>query len=236
MKNESIDNILYEKYQNKKLASLYLVNYNSQKINIENWVENFVKKITPLEDHPDVLKIKKDDKANEYKVDSQSIKDFLKFLNYRPLLLEKKFIFLYDAHDLSVIVSNKLLKIFEELGQDFCLVLLVPDNAVMLATVLSRAVKLQINSQVEVKDPKVDQIIELKNPQDLINFLKKNPEISTQYEKKAIEHRIDQVLSQSTPQYESYLQLTQLLKNLKDFETANDFNNSKLSRLSYFFP
>lgn len=229
--SDEIGKILLKKYQEKTLASLYLVNYAPQATDPLIWVENFIKELTPLSDHPDILKVFKDEKSNEYRVDSPAIKNFLKFINYRPLKLQKKFIFLFDAHDLSVIVSNKLLKVFEELGSDYCLILLAPDNSPILPTVLSRAIKLQIKGISELNASSLINFNDILTPQELMAALKQGGDL----EKKFIEHAIKQCLAQSKSP-ESYKDLETLLDILKDYEIRSAFNNSKLSNLSSFFP
>lgn len=233
---DNLQKILYKKYLDKNLAALYIAKYDSASIDPELWVKGLLGQLTPLDDHPDVLKINKTEKETEYKVDSLSIKNFLKFLNYRPIQLEKKFIFLFDAQDLSVILSNKLLKIFEELETHFCLILMVPDKAPMLATVESRAIKLQISAPQNSEGQNSFDFGKLKTPMDLINYLKQAPGNSQYDEKKFIEHAIAQILlsAQSTPK--SFNDLEALLRSLANFETANNFNNSKLSRITPFFP
>lgn len=233
---DNLQKLLYKKYLDKNLAALYIAKYDSAFIDPELWVKEFLGQFTLLEDHPDVLKINKTEKETEYKVDSLSIKNFLKFLNYRPIQLEKKFIFLFDAQDLSVILSNKLLKIFEELDAHFCLILMVPDKAPMLATVESRAIKLQIDSPQNSDSQNSFDFGELKTPMDLMNYFKQASGNSQYDEKKFIEHAIAQILlsAQSTPQ--SFNDLDALLRSLENFESANNFNNSKLSRITPFFP
>jgi DNA polymerase-3 subunit delta' len=231
---DNLQTILFQKYQDKFLASLYIANYNSRSIDPDLWVNDFLTQFTQIEDHPDILKIHKTDKEPQYKVDSPQIRDFLKFINYRPLQLEKKFIFIFDAHDISTILSNKLLKIFEELGANFCLFLMVPDNAYMLPTVLSRAIKLKIPNKKELKVQDLD-FSEVRTPQDLLALLKENGN-NAQDEKKFIEQTIEHFLTQSKDSPEYFNNLEELLKILADNETFSNFNNSKLSRMARFFP
>lgn len=236
----NLTSILYKKYQDKQLASLYIASYDSSKVDPELWVSDFIAQFTKISDHPDILKIVKTDKETEYKVDSNSIRDFLKFINYRPLQLEKKFVFLFDAHDISLILSNKLLKVFEELGSDICLFLMVPDNAYMLPTVLSRAIKLQIQNTKSEVIPEIN-FENVQSPQDLLAFLKQSREGSnnSQIEKKFIEQTIKNLLAQSISPgatAQSFKQLDELLKILSDYEKYSNFNNSKLARMSRFFP
>jgi DNA polymerase-3 subunit delta' len=231
MTTNSLHSILYRKYQEKSLASLYITNYDSRLVDPEAWVEEFLSLFSKISDHPDVLKIYKTEKETEYKVDSKSIQEFLKFLNYRPLQLEKRFIFIYNAQDISVILSNKLLKIFEELPPHFCLFLMVPDNAFMLPTVLSRAIKLQIpSSNAEIASEQ--NFKDIKTPQDLLATQKLLQGTNAfQNEKIFIEQTIGRCFIEST-----YQELDELLAVLKDNETYTNFNNSKLSRMTRFFP
>ena len=241
----SIKEILFQKYQERKLASLYIAKYNSRTLNPEFWVNDFLLQFTKLPDHPDILKIHKTEKETEYKVDSKAIAELFKFLNYRPLELSKKFIFLFDAQDLSTILSNKMLKIFEEMGENFCLFLMVPDNAQMLATVESRAIKLTLDFNQIAMGKELNPSFEFKTlatPWELIAHLKKGSEGQNelQAEKKFIEQTIDKYLAQShnggkvAP--ETYQELSSLLKTLRDYEIESNFNNAKLSRLTPFFP
>jgi DNA polymerase-3 subunit delta' len=238
--NEQIANILYRKYQDNTLASLYILNYDSQFVDAVIWADQFQKELTPLADHPDILKVHKDAKSLEYKVDSKEIASFLKFINYKPLHLKKKFIFLFDAHDLSVIVSNKLLKVFEEISSEYCLLLFAPDNAQMLPTVTSRAIKLKIEKPFSNEKNEESPNQTFHSPQELTSYLK-NASYASCYndEKKFIEHTLTECLNginssaQNSP--EVYQKLEGLLKRLKDYETQSAFNNAKLSRLAPFF-
>jgi hypothetical protein len=234
--NDSLQKLLYKKYLDKNLAALYMARYDSAMIDPNLWVDEFLAQFSSVADHPDVLKINKTEKETEYKVESASIKQFLNFLNYRPIQLNKKFIFLFDAPDLSVILSSKLLKTFEELGADFCLIMMVPDNAVLLATVESRAIKLQIptpkNAQVL---PNSANFEDFNSPAQLLAHLKQSSNANAD-EKKFIELAIFDVLSHATATPEYYNKLEAVLRNLENFEVAASYNNSKQSRLAAFFP
>lgn len=232
---DSLQKLLYKKYLDKNLASLYIAKYDSQFIDPQSWVNNFLHQITPLADHPDVLKVEKSPEDTLYKVDSQGIKNFLKFLNYHPLKLEKKFIFLFDAQDLSVIVSNKLLKIFEELSSQFCLILMVPDNAQLLPTVLSRAIKVQIPKSEQSIEQDLFDVGSIDSPLELMNYLKSNSTNPQFDEKRFIESALSKVLNSISTTPEAYNRLEALLKVLESYERASDFNNAKMSRLTPFF-
>lgn len=230
---DGLQTLLFKKYNEATLAPFIIAKYDSKSTDPEVWVNQFLSQLSTLEDHPDVLKVHKTEKETEYKVDSASIKSMLKFLNYKPLKLSKKFIFIFDAHDLSVILSNKLLKVFEELESHFCLILMVPDNAFMLATVESRAIKQQIPSPVN-NLPVASATESFSTPMELMNYLKQNA--SSMDEKNFLEERIKTILEQSHNDLESFYQIEALLKTLKDFEISANFNNSKISRMTRLFP
>lgn len=223
-----LQKILLDKYHTDKLASFYIVNYNSERTDPKQWVSTFSTSLTKVDDHPDILKINKLDSENEYKVDSESIKNFLKFINFRPIQLKRKFIFFFDAQDISVILSNKLLKVFEEMEANTTLFLMVPDNSFMLPTVLSRAVKLQIEENSNLIEKDIPPFDTYTTPQELLAYLKQNN--GTQDEKRFIEHVINKSLAQG-----NYKDLDELLKVLSQHETFSNFNNSKLSRFGRFF-
>jgi hypothetical protein len=112
---------------------------------------------------------------------------------------------------------------------------MVPDNAHMLPTVLSRAIKLQISNSKELMESSTD-FKSVSSPQDLLAFLKQNRDISgMQNEKKFIEQTIERHLTHSNSSPESFLNLEKLLKILADDEIYSDFNNSKLARMTSFF-
>ncbi|MDO9180906.1 MAG: hypothetical protein Q7U04_00795 [Bacteriovorax sp.] len=228
---KNLQEILFQKYQDKNLASLYILNYDSKSVDPSIWVNDFLTQFTKLSDHPDVLKIFKTEKENEYKVDSASIALFLKFLNYKPLQLEKKFVFIFDAQDISTILSNKLLKVFEELDSNICLFLIVPDNAQILATVASRSIKLQIPPMENANYQKTD-FSGIKTPQDLLALLKTG---GLEDEKAFIEQAIEHFLTLSKSSAQSFQEAHELLAVLSEYETYSNFNNSKLSRMTRFF-
>lgn len=218
---------LLAKYQNDLIASVYLAKYPASG-DPEGWVRDFLKSITPLEDHPDVLWVKRSDTENEYKVESAGITALLKFLNYRPYELKKKFILITDAHLMSTIVSNKLLKVFEELSSNFCLFLFAPQEENLLATVESRAIKVLLPESTQEIDYDAP-LIEYSSPQDLVAQLKSSSD-EFLLEKKFIEVSLNKTLQK--PSFEA---CSKDLENLKHHSLSEAFNNSKLSRLSPFF-
>ena len=218
---------LLKKYANNQLATVYLARYpvNTDPI---LWARDFVSEITKLQDDPDILWVEKGKSDNAYKVDSSGIAALLKFLNYRAIHLKKKFIFINDAHLLSVIVSNKLLKIFEELPENFCLFLFAPQEENLLPTVESRALKVLLPSNERESGILADSA-SYTSAIDLASQLKtsENPNL---IEKKFIEDSLNKSLKTR-----SFTELEDQLENLKHYSLSDNFNNSKVSRLSLFY-
>lgn len=219
--------ILKKKYDSGQLAQVYLAYYLPEASPLY-WVNDFLKTITKVEDHPDVLWVTRNEKETLYKVDSQSIKEMLRFLNFRPIELKRRFIFIADAHLISDIVANKLLKVLEELPEAFCLFLFAPNGEILLPTIESRALKLKLPRPMNVDE---FELPPFDNVQDLITFLKTSPEPQI-LEKKFIERSLSLRLSKD-PNYE---QLDELLSSLKHFSESLEYNNARASRLSLLFP
>ena len=218
---------LVKKYNDGNLASVYLAHY-SEETDPKKWGQEYLFHITKNSDHPDILWVDLDEDEKDYKVDSRGIKEFLKFLNFAGYELKKKFIMINDAHLMSTIVLNKLLKVFEELPENFCLFLFSPQNFELLATVESRAIKIRLPKNLSI-DGYSAPLPEYASAQDFIASLKKSerPELD---EKKFIEQSLIKTLQSS-----NYKECCEDLENLKHFSLSSSFNNSKLSRISLFF-
>ncbi len=218
---------LLSKYASNQLAQVYLAKY-PEGTDPVLWARDFLKEITPLEDDADILWVSRGEKENEYKVDSAGITALLKFLNYRAFHLKKKFIFINDAHLLSVIVSNKLLKVFEELPENFCLFLFAPQEENLLATVESRAIKILLPQNENSTDQALDPS-SYTSAIDLVAQLKTSEHQALE-EKKFIESSLNKSLKKG-----DFKDLSDQLENLKHYSQSDNFNNSKVSRLSLFF-
>ena len=219
--------ILTKKYHDNNLASVYLAKYPDQTDPLL-WAREFMKGITPLSDHPDVLWVERADGDNEYKVDSPGISALIKFLNYRAFELKKKFIFINDAHLMSVIVSNKLLKIFEELPENFCLFLFAPQSQNLLPTVESRAIKILMPADFSSHNDAAPAM-SFQSAQELALHLKKSDN-DFQDEKNFIENALIETLKK-----ENFKECSEALEKLKHYGVSDNFNNTKVSRLSLLF-
>lgn len=228
-----IKEILIKKYQNNTLAQVYLASYTPND-NIREWVKDLLSPLTTLEDHPDVLWVMRSEKENNYKVDSLSIKAMLKFINYRPYKLKVRFIFISDAHLLSTIVSNKLLKVLEEMSSLYCLILFTPEGQSLLPTVESRSIKIRIKNprpSLHLLHPFPPIRENGKSAFDVLSELRSS-EDQFQDEKKFMVSQLNLLLS-GPP---TFKQCENMLVNLRLYEKSDRFNNSLLSRLSLLLP
>ena len=142
-----------------------------------------------------------------------------------------KFIFLQDAHLLSDIVANKLLKVFEELPKNFCLFLLTPQDESLLPTVESRAIKINLNSPISLNISAIEQAdIDTGLNLNEISSQLKNSEDSHLLEKQFLISKLNQSLSEA-----DFLKCNDLLEKLKHYDASEKFNNQKQSRLALLF-
>ncbi len=220
---------LIKRYHNNTLAQVYLATYSPNE-NIRKWVEDFLSPLTTLEDHPDVFWVIRAEKENDYKVESPSIKGMLKFINYRPIELKVRFIFITEAHLLSPIVSNKLLKVLEEMSSLYCLVLFTPEGVSLLPTVESRSLKIRIQSESSQNFAEADTIL-YESVFDVSAALKTSDD-QFRDEKKFIESQLNLMLTKSP----TFKQCEDMLANLKHYDQSDRFNNARVSRLSLLFP
>jgi DNA polymerase III delta prime subunit len=227
------EDILLSKFQEGSLAPLYILYHDSHFSELD-WINNFVEQSTKLKDHPDVLILEKENSENQYKVNSSATLKLYQAINTNPIKLSKKLIFITSAQDLSDIVANKLLKIFEELDSKFCIFLICPENASMLATVLSRAVKLTIKSNDEKENTNNDKFEGINSPFDLAKLLKQSSGNSKNIEKIFMEIKLNEILAAATNNEESFEVLNSTLKHLKQLDKHSNFNNSKISTLTPF--
>lgn len=229
MSSLDLTKVLVKKYANDQLAQVYLASYPLH-TGPENWIQDFIQNFTKLEDHPDVYWVTRSEKENNYKVDSDSIKGMLKFISYRPIELKTRFIFFTDAHLMSDIVANKLLKVLEELPPLYCLFLLAPEGQHLLPTVESRAIKVRLPKSKDTQQTE-SEMPAFESVHELVQYLKTSEDPFFD-EKKFIEQAISLMLSKSS----SFEQYNEMLANLKHYLESDLYNNAKASRLSLIFP
>ena len=231
---QNTQDILVKKFKEGTLAPLYIL-YHDNNFNESSWIDEFTQKVTQLKEHPDVVILEREEKENQYKVNSSATLKLNQELLTNPIQLTKKLIFITSAHDLSDIVANKLLKVFEELSHKFCIFLVCPENAAILPTVLSRSVKLNLESPNSQNESQTQDSIQISSPFELSRFLKQNPVTAKNIEKKFIEQKIDEVLASAKNDLDSFANLDSTLIHLEQLENQSNFNNSKLHIITPFF-
>lgn len=228
MSYNSLNAVLKKRYEDRCLASLYILRYDSKYTNPDDWAQEFLTQITTVKnDHPDVLTIKRSEDENDYKVDGAQWAQLQTFIQYRPIKLKNKFVFISDAHRISDVLSNKLLKTFEDSPKELTIFLFLKDQQTLLPTILSRAISLQIHAAKEkVLTP--HHFSTFKNPTKLIEEIKSLDEGESLF----VSSVIDEVLNNS-PTLE---QVSELLKSIESFEKYAKFNNSQASRIALILP
>jgi hypothetical protein len=225
--NNTLISVLHKRYEANSLANLYILKFNSEKSNPDEWVASFLSSLTNIKnDHPDILTIKRQEDENDYKVDGNQWKDFQTFIQYKPYQLKNKFVFIHDAHRISEILSNKLLKTFEESPKQLTIFLFLKDQQTLLPTIFSRGISLTILSHHEKGSR--NPFYELKTLSKIGEKIKAMGDAEELF----INSVTDQILT-STPDYQ---QIEKLLDDLKKNETYSTFNNSQTSRIALILP
>jgi hypothetical protein len=227
MSTKSLLEILKTRYENESLANLYILNYDSKNINPMNWVNEFLAQITIVKnDHPDVLFIARNPEENDYKVDGEQWAQLRSFIQYHPYVLKNKFVFIFDAHKITEIISNKLLKTFEDSPAQLCIFLLLKDQQSLLPTILSRAIHLPIfSNKTEISSY---QFKSHQNPTKITEEIKSLDEGESLF----ISSVIDSQLSNAP----DYKQINELLQSLHNNQNYAEFNNSLSSRIALILP
>lgn len=154
---------LIDKYKKSILGNFYILKTSrtfAPADFLAEWMNDFLqdvicleKKINNKDDakriiqngHGDILIIKKDEPDKEYLLKDGHFDEFYRFQNFDRLEFSWRFIVIHDAHKISKIISNKLLKSLERPPQNTTVFFLHPTRQKMLPTITSRALTLLIN-------------------------------------------------------------------------------------------
>jgi hypothetical protein len=163
--NNKIKNILINKAKLNEMAHLYIVEPN--KADYQNfchtWLNQILQSIsslsskTAIENHQDILTIVPEKDAKQY--NKTNLQEIFDFINYKAITLDQKFIIIPQAHKLSEINSNKLLKTFEEPPIKLTVFLINPHKTNILPTISSRAVQLKLLMPTEESKNFFDDIM-----------------------------------------------------------------------------
>jgi DNA polymerase III delta prime subunit len=146
---DKVQKILYKKFKEDKLAHFYLVEPSivDNESKLLSWCSELILEMNDLFNkdilnQPDILILQPDANAKQYSIDQ--ISEIFNFTMYNPLSLSKKYLIIPEAHKLSPIHSNKLLKTFEEPPIGLNIFLLNPQKSKILNTIESRSIKLRV--------------------------------------------------------------------------------------------
>ncbi|PIK15789.1 hypothetical protein [Halobacteriovorax sp. JY17] len=264
MSNNSILEKLISLWANDKLAHFYIVQPSPVELNprefTREWITNFLTQVIMTEKNvsreaalqklelgaSDILYISKDDENENYTVDNEQFSEFFKFQNYRPLELKQRFIIIDDAHSITKILSNKLLKTLEEPAQSTTIFLLDPYRKKVLPTISSRAIYIRIPS-VDQKDsrgmsPLLSDFLQNQGfKEELVKVVKdvenNRSNIMPLYDylkgKKSLELEFVENITRYVNQRNlSYKELEKYTSALKWYEKASVFNNYSPEKLA----
>jgi hypothetical protein len=238
---QELTSLLENKFNQQKLGHFYILTIGGissapQEL-ITEWSNKLLDKFTKAKgstvnklNSPDILQIGLSDTIRAKK--TYLVEDFqelFKFQETAPIELGHKFVIIHDAHKLTDVSSNKLLKILEEPNKNMTIFLLNPFATHLLPTILSRAIKLRIPANEQVDNETLSTAQNLKKQfseeqittTQFIDFYKSG-KISESSLMKAMMH-----LSLES----SFQSQQELLEIMKWFETSKTFHNSLQERL-----
>ena len=249
--------ILLKKYRQGSLAHFYILKCSSEQISprefLFQWISELLaqiisdsQKISLMQahgrlksGHGDILFITKEDSSKNYV--QEDFEEFFQFQKFTNLELKQRFIVVENAHLISKLISNKLLKVLEEPQKNTSIIFLLPAGNNCLPTINSRAIQLSI-------PPSNPHITELQRSDNFSSWIQKSDlseEIkSLLVEGKKVElienlkgnNEAQEALFRRLIEWESlhlsdHQQKGQMLEEIKWFETAKRFKNYPTERL-----
>lgn len=223
---DRIQKILLSKFNNDQLGHFYLItpseiDYSSA---LENWILEIFQNTTTKEiiNHPDLLFIQSNEDKKQYKWEDLS--EIFNFLKYGSIEWGQKIIIIQDAHKISEIVSNKLLKVLEEPPTPCTFFILNPTTKKLLETIESRAIEVRVKISSKNKENYCN-IKEYKsmNLQEFITKLKSSPETEELILKTMQDH-----FGHNLKINEQLIQLSKIAKDDRTYHNAPNYRLFKL--------
>ncbi len=171
--DKSAENLLLKLYQKKRLAPFYIIRgpISSTICPLLEWSQHFAQELlsqhkgissTQAQElihmgHRDLLFITKDNSDSEdkaadqdqkaYKIDDPHMREYFKAVQYGPIELDQKFIFIDKGQLISDYFANKWLKTLEEPAPHVTTLFLVETQSPLLNTIESRAITLRVQQK-----------------------------------------------------------------------------------------
>lgn len=264
MSNNSLKDNLLRLWEEQKLAHFYIlqasINEADPREFLKDWINNFIAKTISKErstdvdsayetiknGHGDLLYITKELANKNYSIKEDTFDEFFRFQNFSNIELKQRFIVIDDAHSITKILSNKLLKTLEEPAPRTTIFLLDPFRHEILPTISSRAIFLKIPSENKSIDTKVfslfsDYLTHVEYDEEIISnikILEKNDAQFTpivEYFKNNKDLEIDfinVVTNYVSHSNLSYTALDEFMNSLKWYQKAKVFNNYSPEKLT----
>jgi len=170
------------------------------------------------------------------KMTMEEVRELIHWLSFKPIEGESRVVVVQKADKLSVETSNALLKTLEEPPSYVKIILITLDEAKILPTIVSRALKIRLNFSLDFEKP-VDYL----DPHDLklMNYAERFKWVSGQIvliekEEKELEREKFSIAEKIILLWQSYyrqkmLQGENVLEILKDLEQARDLLLTNIS-------
>ena len=257
MSNNSLKDNLLRLWEEKRLAHFYILQASTNEKDprdfLRDWINSFIAKTISKEKssdidsayetlkngHADILYVSKELANQNYSVKEDTFDEFFRFQNFSNIELRQRFIVIDDAHSITKILSNKLLKTLEEPSVNTTIFLLNPFRHEVIPTIASRAIFLKIpslNNKAKLQQfskfshylAHIDFDLEMINSvkqyeldeniiSPILECLKNNKELEPDFV-----NSITDYVSHSDLSYES---LNSFLESLKWYQKARVFNN-----------
>lgn len=238
---KNAENLLLQLYAKKRLAPFYVIRgpISSSLNPLLQWARDFATQLISSEKkisshqaaqlvelgHQDLLfitKAKDEENPDEqdgkaYKVDDPQMRQYFKAVQYGPIDLAQKFIFIDKAQLINEYFANKWLKTLEEPAQNVTTLFLVETQMPLLDTIESRAITFRVKGEHPENDypyPEQDE--------DFSAFLKRN---ATHWSLPQSSLDKIQLFCQSPDQYHHLLSSLKVSPDLRNslFELMNDY-------------
>lgn len=263
MNNNFLEENLFRLWTKGQLAHFYILqastNEDDPRSFLRQWTNNFIATLIAKEKqtdkdcaiktiengHADILVIENENPGKNYSIKDDTFNEFFKFQNFKNFELKQRFIIIEDAHAITKVLSNKLLKTLEEPAANTTILLLDPFRQEILPTIASRGIFLKLPSKNASRDiNKVEsfsahlaskQIDETlinsfksfeQNPEHLspiLDYLKANKE-----DEFNIVQEMSSYMSENSTNFEK---LNTFLDALNWYEKAKTFNNHSPEKL-----
>lgn len=251
---------LIQRFQNDELAHFYLLRAHPHERDpqwaLETWVSQFLQLTWATQrsqssesftQHPDFLIIDNPKPGRAYQSsENPGLLEWAKTQDYGPMELKRRWIVVHHAHTLTESFCNKQLKTLEEPNQKTTIIFTDPQQAPLLRTIESRALKIQIPHALRPRElrrgPVRPTIVaylrslppengaekaheladQLEGPlHEALDWVRSNADL----EREVLEWVLDFERSRSTS-----AQLRAILQRLKWFEKSRQMHNSSQER------